>query len=306
MKHRALVLVIPVLISALALIGVADHHPEDPDTDNDGMPDAYELFFGLNPTNRADAHLDFDGDGLNNLQEAALLTDPFASDTDRDGFADDIDANPISRAYIQWGAPQFTTGDNYDYVRPEWCLGAYKTGGEWLADITTMQSAWHAASTEPPNVGRLSIKLDRSILTNNLLYALHYLDISNSSLYVDLLDTNGAVVGNGDLFGNLMTGSNRETIVRLALPLVEYTNASIVQLRRGAGEVTVFESQLYIDEDGDGLDADQERQLGTSDYRINSDDVSFTCSPSGSSTNNLALGGLTDTGYAVDSTNHNP
>ncbi len=271
MKHRALVLVIPVLISALALIGVADHHPEDPDTDNDGMPDAYELFFGLNPTNHADAHLDSDGDGLSNLREAALLTDPFAPDTDRDGFYDDIDANPISRAYIQWGAPQFTDGDNYNYVRPEWCLGAYKTGGKWLANMATTQSAWHVASDEPPDVGRLSVALDRSILTNNLRYTVHYLDTSNSSLYVDLLDTNGAVVGNGDLFGNLMTGSNQEAFVRLDLPLAECTNAAVVQLRRGTGEVTVLEGQLYIDEDGDGLDADQEMQLGSSDYLVDTD-----------------------------------
>ena len=285
---------VPLLVSALALIGVADHHPEDPDTDGDGMPDAYELFFGLNPENCADAHLDSDGDGLNNLQESVKMVDPRAPDTDLDGFVDSIDSNPISRAYIQWGAPQFTTGDRYDYVRPEWCLGAYKTGGEWLVDIATTQSAWHVAATEPPDMGSLSVELDRTILTNNLRYAVHYLDTSNSSLYVDLLDTNGAVVGNGDLFGNLMTGSNQEAFVRLDLPLVECTNAAVVQLRRGTGEVTVFESQLYVDEDGDELDADQERQIGTSDYMVSTDGSGITdydeCFGGGSSTNSPGVG----------------
>jgi hypothetical protein len=39
------------------------------DTDTDGMPDAWETFFGLNPTSAADATGDPDGDGLTNLQE---------------------------------------------------------------------------------------------------------------------------------------------------------------------------------------------------------------------------------------------
>jgi hypothetical protein len=39
------------------------------DTDTDGMPDAWETFFGLNPNSAADATGDPDGDGLTNLQE---------------------------------------------------------------------------------------------------------------------------------------------------------------------------------------------------------------------------------------------
>jgi methionine-rich copper-binding protein CopC len=39
------------------------------DTDTDGMPDAWESFFGLDPNSAADATLDADGDGLTNLQE---------------------------------------------------------------------------------------------------------------------------------------------------------------------------------------------------------------------------------------------
>jgi hypothetical protein len=39
------------------------------DTDNDGMPDAWETFFGLDPNSATDATGDADGDGLTNLQE---------------------------------------------------------------------------------------------------------------------------------------------------------------------------------------------------------------------------------------------
>jgi hypothetical protein len=282
--RRPLLFGIPILVSALALIGAVAYNQESAqDADGDRAADAYGAyarFFGLNPTNLAtDACMDFDGDNLSNRREFALLTDPFAPDTDRDGFDDDVDANPISRAYIQWGAPQFTTGDQYDYAHPDWFLGAYKAGGEWLATRCewstnanarqAYDSAWHVQACESNGVGSLSIDLDRTTLTNNLRYAVHYLDAGNSSLYVDLLDTNGAVVAK-DLYGNLMGGTNAESIAVLDVPTGAFTNAAVIHLRRGKGELTVYEGLVYIDEDGDGLDADQERQIGTSDYAVDS------------------------------------
>lgn len=64
-----------------------------PDSDGDGMPDAWEEANGLNP-NLDDASLDSDNDGLTNLQEYLAGTDPNNADTDGDGLKDGVDPSP--------------------------------------------------------------------------------------------------------------------------------------------------------------------------------------------------------------------
>jgi hypothetical protein len=70
------------------------------DSDSDGIPDSWEVTYGLNPTNSADANIDSDGDGLTNLQEYQAGTNPRSWDTDGDGMSDkwelDNGLNPLS------------------------------------------------------------------------------------------------------------------------------------------------------------------------------------------------------------------
>jgi titin len=66
------------------------------DTDGDGMPDDYELAWGFNPTNPADAAWDADGDGFSNRQEYVAGTSP----------RDASDKLPFSN-------PPFFLGDNF-------------------------------------------------------------------------------------------------------------------------------------------------------------------------------------------------
>ena len=69
------------------LDGIIDS--QDPDDDNDGMPDEWEIKYGLDPFNNQDANKDNDGDGLTNLEEYKLGTDPNNPDTDGDGMPDE-------------------------------------------------------------------------------------------------------------------------------------------------------------------------------------------------------------------------
>ncbi len=75
----------------LFLIGISFGYSQDVDTDGDGMPDAWETQYGLNPRNRFDANLDLDGDKIRNIDEYKAGTNPNDKDVDKngDGVADD-------------------------------------------------------------------------------------------------------------------------------------------------------------------------------------------------------------------------
>ncbi|WP_216831514.1 VWA domain-containing protein [Alkalihalobacterium elongatum] len=79
-----------------ALEAVYGTDPLNPDTDGDGLPDGYEVFHTLtDPLKQdstgngiSDADEDFDNDGLTNLEEFELGTDPLNPDSDFDGWTD--------------------------------------------------------------------------------------------------------------------------------------------------------------------------------------------------------------------------
>ena len=76
----------------------------DADDDNDGLPDSYEIVYGLDPFYAGDAALDFDGDGLSNLEEYENGTRPDNVDTDHDGVSDFDEVNAGTNPRLNPGA----------------------------------------------------------------------------------------------------------------------------------------------------------------------------------------------------------
>ena len=83
------------------------HAPDD--SDRDGLFDRWELRYGLDPDDPADALADPDDDGLDNLGELHFATDPLDSDTDGGGESDGSEVasglNPRDRADDRMSRP---------------------------------------------------------------------------------------------------------------------------------------------------------------------------------------------------------
>jgi hypothetical protein len=144
--------------------------------------------------------------------------------------------------FIYWGHPGLTFDDEYQYwPRPEWWTGASQLGGHWLTN------GWFVPALAPSNTGRLFIDVEPRSLPPGRAMELEVVlfDQSGATLYADLLDSNDVVLA-ADLYGNLMAGSNCVMRLSAEVPLDLLKSASSVCLRRGEGEVTVFETLLRV------------------------------------------------------------
>lgn len=94
----------------LGLLGESEYFSQayiaKTDSDDDGLPNAWELEFGFDPYYAHSITADFDEDGLSDYQEFELGTSPTDSDSDGDGYADGYDEFPTDST--EW---QDTDGD---------------------------------------------------------------------------------------------------------------------------------------------------------------------------------------------------
>jgi uncharacterized protein (DUF1800 family) len=130
------------------------------DTDNDGMSDAWELLYGLNPASAADANLDPDNDLVSNVREFEHGTNPLDADTDDDGVKDGLELIYRSDPLLASSKPPFWNGlsgvmgedlnGNGISDGFEWWLGRFDLAGDEDSDGDGQTNAEEAlAGTNP-------------------------------------------------------------------------------------------------------------------------------------------------------------
>ncbi|MEI7908180.1 MAG: lamin tail domain-containing protein [Verrucomicrobiota bacterium] len=116
----------------------------NPDSDGDGMPDAWEIANGLDPNSPADAALDADHDGMSNLQEYLAGTDP-----------QDAASRFTNAISHDGGVPtiRFTARAGRGYT-----VQYSNTLGEWtkLSDVAPQTVTTDVAVADPAAVGQTS------------------------------------------------------------------------------------------------------------------------------------------------------
>ena len=125
------------------------------DSDGDGMPDAFEVYYGLDPDNDGSTGTyelgpdgDLDGDGLNNLYEYYSGTDPWFYDSNENGVSD---------------ADEDSDGDGVSNIN-EYKLGSHPsrtdTDDDGIADGTEVQNGTNPAFSDSPSGILRSMVLD--------------------------------------------------------------------------------------------------------------------------------------------------
>ncbi len=126
------------------------------DTDDDGMADEWEQLYFASLDWRPDD--DFDGDGMNNLAEYDVGTDPSDPDTDADGLrdgAEEIAGTDPTDARSVFAIVEVTAVG--DAVRLRWHATA---GREYRVLVSTDQEVWTEVAIIPPGDDRLAEWLD--------------------------------------------------------------------------------------------------------------------------------------------------
>lgn len=234
-----------------------------PDTDNDGMSDAFEIAHAFDWNDPADALLDADMDGLTNAEEALWMTDPRKKDSDGDDAEDGFEVHRGYLAtddtsfppYAAYGAPTSPLGD---------------INGNGVSDL------WEVSYGLPPGWDSL-LDLDGDG-QNNAFESLAGTDPwDRSSMLEPVMALDGSDV---DIQWDAVPGKRYQLMASenlsdwKSLGTWDGETSSIVEVLSGHGES--YDRHMYrvdvaiVDTDHDGVSDDAERIIGTAVTRSDS------------------------------------
>ncbi|MDA0376137.1 MAG: S-layer homology domain-containing protein [bacterium] len=146
------------------------------DSDNDGLPDAYEIEQNMQRDIRSDANEDSDEDGLTNLQEFIEGTDMHDADTDQDGILDGEEVengdDPLENPCLFYAGPTEVLHDLEDHWSKPYVNALQQTkvgeeGPRIISGYWTDQGAMFQPNREISRYELLKIILLGSCITPN-------------------------------------------------------------------------------------------------------------------------------------------
>ena len=265
------------------------------DTDGGGLGDGFEIAFGLNPRDPLDdtALPDSDEDGLEDLVEAQIGTDPLAPDTDGDGISDgdelagaipwrldpEVDSNPLDLDTdddgLGDGEERRGTGPLADFGPTS--PARFDTDGDGLGDglevgvRTPILGAISAAGIAIAGTGRPPFVADADPTTQSNPLAADT-DADGLADGIEDADGDGALgeretdPADADTDGDGLS-DGREALETFTNPRLADTDEGSVddgdELAQGTDPLNPADDTRGRDSDGDGLLDDLERLLGT-------------------------------------------
>lgn len=202
------------------------------DSDGDGLPDSWEVLYGLDPydgTGVNGAAGDPDGDGLNNLYEYWSGTDPQMTDTDGDGIPDneeDADGDGLSNYEEQVAG---TRPDRSDTDDDGW------SDGDELDSAILKTDEWRGRHLTSPTYSRSPL-VQRSMVLDGTSRVIQDGDrLAKEDWMIDcwVMPTN---VGTGHLVLRRTNTGQTNYCLRLEnnVPVIEYTSEGGTRYRIAA------------------------------------------------------------------------
>ena len=176
---------------------VSSTEPANLDSDGDGMFNAWERQYGLDPEAAGDALLDPDQDGLNNADEYNAGTDPLDWDTDGDGVSDGMEVHDMGSNPLLVDITGIETAVSIDGAAVIEVLGAWATDGTTIYAGSRRGAVVYELDVPAPDVYRLDIEgcAHNEVPQTNVFDLLMYIDgeyLGRRSLVTDR-QTNGMV-----------------------------------------------------------------------------------------------------------------